>query len=656
MKNRLFDSMQLFVWSVAICFVCVSFANTADAEDAPIDQEHPAQQEEPAEEKVEPAESEQTAQPSEEPESDSEEADSEPVELTIEAEPEIDEDNLGQEDLDNALEIKITARSVTDLNRVIDTLDEALDKGLDAGNTDFAEQVLVATLLQRASSLSGKVLNRGGVDHRDPKNMQYRLFALTDLQRAVAIDAQQSDGWLLIARLQLLPGGNPSEARRALTKVIRLAEKGATDPKIGPMEPKKLAQVHALRGATQNDPTRRLTDFTRAVELEPEKLEYRLLRAKQHQANDNAEACLEDLEVALTLEPENAGVHELKALALLMQEKNELALESFDRATELAPKAISPYQYRAELYDRLGKQEEAIEQLDKALEIQPENILVRLKRSEMLFQTEQYVKSLEDVELVLEASPGLFLGHLMKAQVLNALGRTAEADATIDNLTEKTLDDPEIQIQLAAYYAGLERPADAIPRIDNVLKIDPGNPNALSLRGNMYLVMGEHAKALRDFSKAAESLPEDSSLLNNYAWTLATSTEESLRDGNLAISIATQACELTEYGDPVMLSTLAAAYAETGDFQTAIKWSEKAVAKATENDELANFDGQLSDELESYRQNRPWREKQQVGIVQSTDEQATNEPEEEIELHGLEEAGLEMSIPADLPENRSSDF
>jgi hypothetical protein len=90
---------------------------------------------------------------------------------------------------------------------------------------------------------------------------------------------------------------------------------------------------------------------------------------------------------------------------------------------------------------------------------------------------------------------------------------------------------------------------------------------------------------------------------------LATSPEDKLRDGPRAIKLATKACEVTEYKKPHILSTLAAAYAETGDFETARKWSGKAVELGTKDKEV---DEQLQKELESYQQKKPWRERQTV--------------------------------------------
>jgi hypothetical protein len=84
---------------------------------------------------------------------------------------------------------------------------------------------------------------------------------------------------------------------------------------------------------------------------------------------------------------------------------------------------------------------------------------------------------------------------------------------------------------------------------------------------------------------------------------LATSPDDKLRDGKRAIELARLACEVTEFKQAHILSTLAAGYAETGDFDTAITWSEKAVELGT-----GETKGQLAKELESYQAKQPWRE------------------------------------------------
>lgn len=533
------------------------------------------------------------------------------------AEPEplpVDPDNPGQAALDRALEVKLTANDLKDLNEVVDLIDEALDQGLDAENTEFAEQVLVATLMQRAASMSRAVLGRPVADPRtDPRWLHVRHLALTDLQRVVGVDDSQVEAWMLIGRLQSLPMGSVSEARRALTKVIRAAERAAEDPALDAIEPKTLAQAHALRGRTQKESADRLSDFSRAVELQPDTPEFLLLRAKLHQAEQRPEECLADIERAIELSPDNAAAHELKALALLMQEQPEAALESFNRATELAPQALKPYLYRGEVFSQMGKLDDAVAQLDKALELAPNNVAALLIRAELLMLAEEPARALADIEAAIRQQPAQVPPHLMRARALKALGRDDEAAASLERLADAAPGRADVRLQLAAFYVESQKPVEAIGVLNEVLELDASNELALRWRGDMRLLVGEHADAVVDFAAAMEDNPLDAGVLNNLAWTLATSPFDEVRDGERAVELALKACEVTDYAEAHILSTLAAAYAESGDFESAIRWSREAIDKASELGDLDRYDGQLEAELASYEAEQPWRELQQAG-------------------------------------------
>ncbi|MFW6114235.1 MAG: hypothetical protein ACOC7K_00675, partial [bacterium] len=93
-------------------------------------------------------------------------------------------------------------------------------------------------------------------------------------------------------------------------------------------------------------------------------------------------------------------------------------------------------------------------------------------------------------------------------------------------------------------------------------------------------------------------------VLNNFAWVLATSPDDKLRDGSRALELARQACELTDYKEAHILSTLASAHAELGDFEKAVKWAKKACELGDES-----VQEQLKQELESYKNREPWRER-----------------------------------------------
>jgi tetratricopeptide (TPR) repeat protein len=128
------------------------------------------------------------------------------------------------------------------------------------------------------------------------------------------------------------------------------------------------------------------------------------------------------------------------------------------------------------------------------------------------------------------------------------------------------------------------------------------------------LGMGKHAEAVADYNKAVKLDPDDSGMLNNLAWVLATSPDDKLRDGKRAIELATKACELTDYKAAHILSTLAAACAETGDFATAIKWSKKSIELGKDSDD-ASIREALAKELKNYEAKKPTRERLEEGLA-----------------------------------------
>jgi hypothetical protein len=84
---------------------------------------------------------------------------------------------------------------------------------------------------------------------------------------------------------------------------------------------------------------------------------------------------------------------------------------------------------------------------------------------------------------------------------------------------------------------------------------------------------------------------------------MATCSEEKYRDGKRALEYAEKACELSGWKSWRELGTLAAAYAETGDFSNAMKWQEKAIELANEEQKQGG-----DEQLDLYRSHKPYRE------------------------------------------------
>jgi len=536
---------------------------------------------------------------------------------TVEAQNDI-YDGPGLPDLDKAMCEKITAEGIRDLNLVIQSAQSAMDQGLCAVDSDFGRKLLSATLMERATVLIRVINTRSIADRRV---QQVRQLVVSDLRRVLAQGNPPVDACLMLGRLMALPGGDPHEAGRMLTHY--LATEGLTDM--------QRAEALITRARVQTNETKALADFDEAIRLMPENTSYLLARALFHRTHKRLEQALTDASVVLEQMPDEANALILQGEILREQGKLEEAITSFNRASELAPQAPGPYQNRGEIYRLQNKYDRAIEQFNKVLEVQPGVLLTLVYRAETYLRAGKPEQALADVDRVLEKQPELVAAHRIRAEVCASLGRLPEAIGEMAQIAKAMPEQIGLKMQLALYYLVNKQTREAIAAYSSVLDVEPEHFLALRSRADSYLNLGEHVRAAADFRRALKINPEDTQLLNNYAWLLATSPLGEVRDGKRAIELATKACTLTEFKQSHILSTLAASYAETGDFESAIEWSRKAVALASANrnttddsltDDSSGLEGnngeieaQLAAELASYQHGKPWRE------VQSAEEE-----------------------------------
>jgi hypothetical protein len=118
---------------------------------------------------------------------------------------------------------------------------------------------------------------------------------------------------------------------------------------------------------------------------------------------------------------------------------------------------------------------------------------------------------------------------------------------------------------------------------------------------------GDVRAAITHYRRALQASPQLVPALNNLAWLLATSLDDANRNGVEAVELAERACGLTQFQAPIMVGTLAAAYAEAGRFPEAIETAERAAAVAQVAGEagVAQRNQQL---LKLYRAGRPCRD------------------------------------------------
>ena len=145
----------------------------------------------------------------------------------------------------------------------------------------------------------------------------------------------------------------------------------------------------------------------------------------------------------------------------------------------------------------------------------------------------------------------------------------------------------------------------AIEDYDQAIRLKPRFPPAWRNRGSAWLAQREYARAVADLEQALRLDSRNAGALDSLAWILATCPEDALRDGKRAVDLAWDAAGLTEWRNPVFLGTLAAAYAENGQFDEAERWQREALGLLPSESAAA---AEARQRLALYRAGRPLRE------------------------------------------------
>jgi tetratricopeptide (TPR) repeat protein len=143
----------------------------------------------------------------------------------------------------------------------------------------------------------------------------------------------------------------------------------------------------------------------------------------------------------------------------------------------------------------------------------------------------------------------------------------------------------------------------ALADFDEAIRLEPKEARIYASRAWAWNKKGQFEKAVADDNEAIRLDPTNSDVFNTLAWLYATCPEASLRNGQRAVEAATKACELSEWKKENCLDTLAAAYAEAGDFDSAVKWETKALDGVPEQKRAA-----YQSRLNLYKDRQPWRD------------------------------------------------
>jgi tetratricopeptide (TPR) repeat protein len=201
----------------------------------------------------------------------------------------------------------------------------------------------------------------------------------------------------------------------------------------------------------------------------------------------------------------------------------------------------------------------------------------------------------------------LIIGNLGCALV--EAGRYKEATDYLEEALKEHPGSAEAQVSWGVALEMQGRRAEGIEHYRRAIELDPRLERPHYLLASALVAQGKRNEAAQEYQIALEINPDSAYAANDFAWILATAPDPALRDGPRAVALAEKACELSKYSDPLLIGTLAAAYAEAGQFEKAVKTATLAEEKAGAmgDKSLARRNAELR---EIYRKGQAYHEEQ----------------------------------------------
>ncbi len=357
-----------------------------------------------------------------------------------------------------------------------------------------------------------------------------------------------------------------------------------------------------------------ITHFQEALQINPGYVEAHINLGNALFQRGKVDEAIAQYQRALQINPDYAGAHYDLGNALLRQGSVDEAIAQYQRALQIRPDYALAHGNLGNALLQKGNVDEAVAHIQRALQIKPGNATAHNNLGNALLRKGSVGEAIVNFRKALRINPDYAEAHY---NLGNALVKEGDADEAIThfqkalqinpdyaeahyNLGNALLQKGRVDEAIAQYQKALQIKPDyaevhnnlgnallqrggvdeAIAQYQKALQIKPEYLEAHNNLGFALLQKGSVDEAITHFQKALQINPDYAEAQKNLAWVLATCPQASLRNGNKAVELAERANQLTKGVNPVVLVTLAAAYAEAGRFPEAVATAQRALQLA----------------------------------------------------------------------------
>ncbi len=348
-------------------------------------------------------------------------------------------------------------------------------------------------------------------------------------------------------------------------------------------------------------------------------------------------------EKMLEADPGNPDLHDTLAQRYLSLDNLEKAVDHWKKSAQLQPNPWASYFNLGNVFDQKGERNRAIAFYRKALTLKADHVrahnnlgvvlqsqgksreAIRHFRQALRFEPGsreahtnlggaladlgQFDEAASHFGQALESDPGSAEMHNNLGSVLALRGKLDQAASHFRQAAQLDPRSADAHTNLGKALASLERLEEAIVHFRQTVKLRPDSAEAHHNLGKALAMTGQSEEALEHFRQAFRREPNRPGPLREMAWILATHPDVSVRRESEAIQLAQRASELTRHRSPLILDTLAAAYASAGRFDQAQQVAQAALKLASAVRQGQSLTAGIRARLELFGKGKPYRER-----------------------------------------------
>ena len=362
--------------------------------------------------------------------------------------------------------------------------------------------------------------------------------------------------------------------------------------------------------------TNAIADYNQAIARNPKDAISYAGRGMSHFKQDDLHDALADLQHAVRLSPNSVAIYHHLADVCDANHDPDGVIAYATQVIRLNPgESAWACDIRGDACYSKEDFERAMKEYDASIRLNPTWDAPHYGRGWVLYRKNDLDGALADFDEAVRLNPKNEKNYNMRANVYR---KKHNWDALIANWNEAIANNPTNSFYMNArgsdYQIFIKDFEKAAADFTKLIQLDPTNSNYYACRANAYFSNGRYKEARNDFNQAIQLNPKESVFYSELANFLATCPDASFRNGKEALKMARKGCDLNQHLEdwsPDCRDALAAAYAETGNFDDAIRFQKQSL------DRVLNAQGwglleedkqKMKDRLALFEQHKPYRE------------------------------------------------